>query len=118
MIPDDLWRHVVHFLRVEGAVQLEAAISKKLNPTEHYKALLFKQSYFKTYEYNNRKIHIDTYNLSGTVFSQVKPLPKREFVIRHKEKISTKQANLKAYEVICKKENRVLRRRLEMVGLV
>lgn len=118
MIPDDLWRHVVHFLRVEGAMQLEVALSKRLNQTEHYKALLFKQSYCKTYEYNNRKIHIDTYNLSGTVFSQVKPLPKREFVIRHKEKISTKQANLKAYEVMCQKENRVLRRRLEMVGLV
>tara|TARA_B000000437_G_scaffold210494_1_gene180480 strand:+ start:1931 stop:2287 length:357 start_codon:yes stop_codon:yes gene_type:complete len=118
MIPDDLWRHVVHFLRVEGAVNLEVAISKRLNPTDHYKALLYKQSYFKTYDFNNRKIHIDTYNLSGTLFSQVKPLPKREFVIRHKEKLSTKEANRKAYNVMCQKENRVLRRRLEMVGLV
>lgn len=118
MIPDDLWRHVIHFLRVEGALSLENALVKKINETEHYKTLLFKQSYFKTYDFNNRKIHIDTYNISGTVFSQVKPLPKREFVIRHKEKISTKQANQKAYKVMCEKENRVLRRRLEMVGLV
>jgi hypothetical protein len=118
MIPDDLWRHVVHFLRVEGAMQLEVAISKRLNRSEHYKALLFKQSFFKTYDYNNRKIHIDTYSLSGTVFSLVKPLPKHEFVIRHKEEISTKLANLKAYEAMCVKEGKVLRRRLEMVGLV
>lgn len=118
MIPDDLWRHIVQFLRVEGALSLENALVKKINKTEHYKDLYYRQSYFKMYMYHKRKIHIDTYNICGTVFSLVKPLPKSDFVIRHKEKISTKDANKKAYEALCLRERKVLRRRLEMVGLV
>lgn len=118
MIPDDLWRHIGSFLRVKEAVGLENALVKNLHSKEHYLELLYKESYSRLYIFNTRKINIETYRICGVVFSLVKPLPKSDFVIRHTDEISTREANKRAYDALCIKEGKVLRRRLEMVGWV
>ncbi len=114
MIPIDMLRHITGFLRVADAILLENALAVKLYITSHYKSLLYKQSYSYMYHFNNRYIYIDTYRISDTVFSLVKPLPKSDFVIRHTDEISTKEANKKAYEALCAKESKALRRRFEL----
>ena len=61
---------------------------------------------------------IETCRLQSCLFSTVRHGKDyiRQFIIRHKDDISTRAANRKAFKVIVDGDNKVLRRRLEMFG--
>ena len=79
----------------------------KLYNTTHYKSLFYKQPYRKKKYFNNRYIIINTERLYNKVFSEVNNLPKKTFVITHREDISTKIANQKAFNLMCGTNNRL-----------
>ena len=100
MLPVDVLRHITQFLLVEEAIRFENNIAMKLNSTCHYKMLKYKQPFLRKEFFNGRYIVINTENIRGKVFSEV-TLPKKTFVITHREDISTSKANLKAFNLMC-----------------
>lgn len=100
MLPVDVLRHITQFLLVEEAIRFENNIAMKLNSTCHYKMLKYKQPFLRKEFFNGRYIVINTENIHGKVFSEV-TLPKKTFVITHREDISTKNANTKAFKLMC-----------------
>jgi len=78
------------------------------------KAYYDKKRYKEPYIRVQNNLQIETRRIQDTVFSQVKTR-KREFLIQHKEELSTQEANDKAYNALKFKYSKVLRRRLEMV---
>ena len=100
MLPVDVLRYITRFLLVEEAILFENNIAMKLNSTCHYKMLKYKQPFKQKKFFNGRYIVINTENIHGKVFSEV-TLPKKTFVITHREDISTSKANLKAFDLMC-----------------
>ena len=100
MLPVDVLRYITRFLLVEEAIRFENNIAMKLNSTCHYKMLKYKQPFKRKKFFNGRDIVINTENIRGKVFSEV-TLPKKTFVITHREVISTSKANLKAFDLMC-----------------
>ena len=100
MLPVDVLRYITEFLLVEEAILFENNIAMKLNSTCHYKMLKYKQPFKRKKFFNGRDIVINTENIRGKVFSEV-TLPKKTFVITHREVISTSKANLKAFNLMC-----------------
>ena len=116
MLPVDLLRRISNFLVVKDAHCFEKAVGKKIYGKKYYATQLYRQDYQKAYDMEDRKVYIDTCRVSDVVFSLVHAYPKKQFVIRHNEDISTIAANIKAYEAVRNREHNILRRRLEMVG--
>ena len=100
MLPVDVLRYITEFLLVEEAIRFENNIGMKLNSTCHYKMLKYKQPFKRKKYFNGRDIVINTENIHGKVFSEV-TLPRKTFVITHREDISTSKANLKAFDLMC-----------------
>ena len=100
MLPVDVLRYITEFLLVEEAILFENNIAMKLNSTCYYKKLRYKQPFKRKRFFNGRDIVINTENIRGKVFSEV-TLPKKTFVITHREVISTSKANLKAFNLMC-----------------
>ena len=67
------------------------------------------------YSYNDKKLYIESYRIHDTLFSLVRP-NKSQFIIRHSDDISTRDANKKAFEAICDNENSILKHRLKLLG--
>ena len=107
MLPVDVLRYITRFLLVEEAILFENNIAMKLNSTCHYKMLKYKQPFKQKKFFNGRYIVINTENISGKVFSEV-TLPKKTFVITHREEISTCKANLKAFDLMCGTYNKLI----------
>ena len=107
MLPVDVLRYITEFLLVEEAILFENNIAMKLNSTCHYKMLKYKQPFKRKKYFNGRDIVINTENIRGKVFSEV-TLPKKTFVITHREVISTSKANLKAFNLMCGMHNNLI----------
>ena len=107
MLPVDVLRYITEFLLVEEAILFENNIAMKLNSTCHYKMLKYKQPFKRKKFFNGRDIVINTENIHGKVFSEV-TLPKKTFVITHRELISTSKANLKAFNLMCGTHNNLI----------
>ncbi len=114
-LPDDIQRHIGSFLMVQGCLNLELSIEKRLFSMDHYKRLLYKEDYNHTYKFAKRDVFIETCRLGQAVYSTVR-VALRHFVIRHKNNVSTREANRNAFEAMQAKESKVLMRRLEMIG--
>jgi hypothetical protein len=107
MLPVDILRYITQFLLVQEAIRFENNIAMKLNSTCHYKMLKYKQPFKRKEFFNGRYIEITTENIHGKVFSNV-TLPKKSFVITHREDISTKNANTKAFKLMCGSQNSLI----------
>lgn len=118
MLPLDLLRQISGYLHVRYAVRFDSIFKDKLFAKKHYKRLLHTEDYHKRYNFRRRVISIGSYYLSDTVFSLVKPSAGKQFIIRHRDKISTRKANNRAFKTITEAAMPTLRRRLEMVGLL
>lgn len=112
MLPLDILRNVTSFCYVNEALSLEVALAKTIYNTKHYKDLAYGEEYKRGYTYNGKKLHIESYRICNTLFSLVNS----QFIIRHADDISTRDANKKAFEVICDNENSILKRRLKLLG--
>lgn len=99
MLPKDILRMVTDFLRVEECLRLEVACQEVLFDKEHYQNRIYSQSIVKFFLRKNIKIMIETHRIKDTVFSMVRK-GKKEFLIRHREEISTKDANNKVFNYV------------------
>lgn len=114
-LPNDIQRHIATFLLVQGCLNLELSIEKRLFSIQHYKNLLYREDYNHTYKFAKRDVFIETCRLGQAVYSTVR-VALRHFVIRHKNNVSTREANRNAFKAMQENESKVLMRRLEMVG--
>jgi len=115
--PDDIKRHINSFLLVMECLNLEVSIQERMHGKVHYMNRLYKEDYRCEYKTQKNKIWIETQRVGKALYSTVYVREKlRQFVILHKEDISTRSANRKAFEVIKHKQSTVLIRRLEMIG--
>ena len=110
MLPTDVLRRITDFLLVEECFMMENILGIQLFDKEYYDKKRYREPYMRI----GNNMEIETRRIQDTVFSQVKTR-KREFLIRHKEDLSTQEANDKAYNALKFKYSKVLRRRLEMV---
>lgn len=117
MLPDDLLREITSYLNVQDSLTMEVAVCRKVYDRVHYKSIWYNETYVKTYDLNNRKIYIETFRINNIVYSVVRTRPSMQFVIQHKEEISTRKANKKAYEAMIIRDSKVLSKRLEMIGI-
>jgi hypothetical protein len=118
MLPLDLLRQISGYLHVRYAVRFDSIFKDKLFAKQHYKRLLETEDYHKRYNFRQRVISIGSYYLSNTVFSLVRSSKGKQFIIRHRDKISTRKANNRAFKTITEAAMPTLRRRLEMVGML
>mgnify|MGYP001311807238 CR=1 FL=1 len=115
--PDDIKRHINSFLLVMECLNLEVSIQQRMHEKVYYMGRLYKEDYRCEYKTHKNKICIETLRVGKALYSTVYVRDKlRQFVILHKEDISTRSANRKAFEVIKDKESTMLIRRLEMIG--
>ena len=117
MLPDDLLRHITSYLRVQESLHMEVATRCKLYDQKHYKKIWYGEDCKKIYTVNNKDISIHTYRIGKAVYSLVSTRPKMQFNILHREDISTREANKKAYESMILNDSLYLCRRLEMIGI-
>ena len=117
MLPDDLLRHITSYLRVQESLHMEVAIRCKLYDQKHYKKIWYREDCKKKYTFNHRDISIHSYRIGEAVYSMVSTRPKMQFNILHREEISTREANKKAYESMILNDSLYLCRRLEMIGI-
>ncbi len=99
MLPKDILRVVTDFLRVKECLHLQVACRQVLFDKQHYQNRIYSQSIVKFFLRKNIQIMIETHRIRDTVFSMVRK-GKKEFLIRHTEEISTKDANNKVFNYV------------------
>lgn len=118
--PDDIKRHIARFLLVMDCLNFEVTLQERIHKKVHYEDRLYNEEYKCEYTTPTRKnkILIVSVRMDKALYSTVYVRDDlRQFVVLHKEDISTREANRKAFEAIKHKEETMLMRRLEMIGL-
>lgn len=111
MLPTDVLRRITDFLLVKECFIIENILGIRLFDKSYYDKKRYKEPCIRV----QNNIQIETRRIQNTVFSQVKT-KRYEYLIQHKEELSTREANDKAYNALKLKYSKVLRRRLEMVS--
>ena len=106
----DILRYIVPFLNVKDALNLQYVTKRKLYETSYFKKIHFYEKISTTKD----NITVVTQHIQNTLLSNV-IRNKKQFIIRHNEHISTRQANRKVFETL---KGKLIRKRLEMVGMV
>tara|TARA_B100000925_G_scaffold243151_1_gene192746 strand:+ start:614 stop:961 length:348 start_codon:yes stop_codon:yes gene_type:complete len=115
MLPTDMLRVVSSFLKVKDSISMENALVIRLFTEKEYRDRLYVEPVSSMFLYDTVEIWIDTFRLEK-LYSVVKK-PMSNFLLVHKVESSTAVANKEAYDMVKGKYNKILRRRLEMVGL-
>lgn len=115
-IPNEICKYLTEFLTVRDCLNLEISIHTKIYCKRHYQSKLYKEDYVHEYSIADKKLFVQSCSTKMGLFSIVNPYDQRQFLIRHTEDISTREANKKAYKVIEEKRKTILKRRLEMIG--
>ena len=115
MLPTDLLRFVSGFLKVKDSIALELALVKRLFTEKQYRDRLYREPVSSMFVYDRVEIWIDTFRMDKLYSIVKKPLS--NFLLVHKVETSTALANKQAYNMVKGKYSKILRRRLEMIGL-
>jgi len=99
MLPKDILRVIADFLLVKECLNLQVACQLVLFEKIHYQNRIYSESIVKFFLRKNIRIMIATHRMRNTVFSMVRN-GKKEFLIRHTEEISTKNANNKVLKLL------------------
>lgn len=113
MLPIEIVRKISTYLSVFDSLVLENAVKIQLFSLNEYKKRLDVDPFENNYKMNGRLVNIFTYVSNNVVYSRVLGRI-TNFIMVHKFKLSTRDANRQAHKAL-DLQYRCLSRRLEMV---